>query len=415
MTVPSCVRCGQLLLPEIVRELGEGRRCPFCGADLKPDAKVDIKKTSPARSPPLAPLPRSTRSAAAPTLPGMAGARVQTAAAVAVAVAPSTPRSSPAPVAAALAPSTPRSPHPAAVAVAVAPSTARSSMAAVAAVVAPSRPRPNTAPTMAFVPAPQPDTAPNLLSAPVPRPNEAEAVLAQQLNLAPLPSDAAPPWLAARPRRRWLAAPAVLAVIVTIGLVVGRRPTAVTRGSSVPAASAVPPPAALPTASPLPPAAAAADQEARKDSGLARSHTAADRADERAGTHAVHRTNHQEKRTAHPSRSKRKRVVALERPPAPKRAEDERSARASYERGNQRLLTGDTAAAISAYEEAVRSAPSSPSGYRGLGLAYEKEGKIAEAVRAFRKYLELAPSSGDRDLVARRVRHLLRSGGHPGK
>ena len=108
-------------------------------------------------------------------------------------------------------------------------------------------------------------------------------------------------------------------------------------------------------------------------------------------------------------------MVALESAAAPKAAGDERSARDSYERGNQRLLTGDTAGAISAYEEAVRSAPSSPSGYRGLGLAYEKEGKIAEAVRAFRHYLRLAPSSGDRDLVARRLRHLLRPGGDPGK
>ena len=119
--------------------------------------------------------------------------------------------------------------------------------------------------------------------------------------------------------------------------------------------------------------------------------------------------------TARPSRSKHTRLVAHESTAAPKAADDERSARASYERGNQRLLTGDTAAAISAYEEAVRSAPSSPSGYRGLGLAYEKEGKIAEAVRAFRRYLKLAPSSGDRDLVARRLRHLLRPGTDPGK
>ena len=108
-------------------------------------------------------------------------------------------------------------------------------------------------------------------------------------------------------------------------------------------------------------------------------------------------------------------MVALASAPAPKAAGDERSARESYERGNQRLLTGDTAGAISAYEEAVRSAPSSASGYRGLGLAYEKEGKIAEAVKAFRHYLKLAPSSGDRDLVARRLRHLLRSGGDPSK
>ncbi len=136
-----------------------------------------------------------------------------------------------------------------------------------------------------------------------------------------------------------------------------------------------------------------------------------------ARAHATHRTHHHQKKrhTARPSRSKHTRVVAHESAAAPKAADDERSARASYERGNQRLLTGDTAAAISAYEEAVRSAPSSPSGYRGLGLAYEKEGKIAEAVRAFRHYLKLAPSSGDRDLVARRLRHLLRPGTDPGK
>jgi Tfp pilus assembly protein PilF len=107
--------------------------------------------------------------------------------------------------------------------------------------------------------------------------------------------------------------------------------------------------------------------------------------------------------------------LALANVAAPKGSEDERSARASYERGNQRLLTGDTTAAIAAYEEAVRSAPTSPSGYRGLGLAYEKEGKVPEAVRAFRRYLELAPSSGDRDLVARRLRHLRRSGADRGK
>jgi Tfp pilus assembly protein PilF len=108
-------------------------------------------------------------------------------------------------------------------------------------------------------------------------------------------------------------------------------------------------------------------------------------------------------------------VVAHESAAAPKPAGDERSARDAYERGNQRLLSGDAAGAVAAYEESVRSAPSSPSGYRGLGLAYEKEGKIAEAAGAFRHYLKLAPSSDDRELVARRLRHLLRRDGDQGK
>ncbi len=43
MTIQTCVRCGQLLLPEIVRELGDGRHCPFCNADLKVDAKADAE------------------------------------------------------------------------------------------------------------------------------------------------------------------------------------------------------------------------------------------------------------------------------------------------------------------------------------------------------------------------------------
>lgn len=365
MTVPSCVRCGQLLLPEIVRQLGDGRRCPFCNADLKPDAKVDVIRGAPVRRPPPpAPVARAKASPAAPTLLGVSAARVQPAAAAAVVVAPSTLRS-------------------------------------------------NAASATALARAPEPDTAPNLLSAPPPRPHEAEPVPGKRLDVAPLPSDAAPHWLAARRRRPWLGVAAVLAVVLTIGLVAGRRPTAVPRGSPVPGPTAVPPPAAaLPTARPLPPAD---DQDAPKDPGPAGSPAATGHPKDRARAHVAQRTHHQKRRAAHPSGSKHKRVVALERVAAPKRSEDERSARASYERGNQRLLSGDTAAAISAYEEAVRSAPSHPSGYRGLGLAYEKQGKIAEAVRAFRQYLALAPSSSDRDLVSRRMRHLVRSGGHPGK
>ncbi len=285
-------------------------------------------------------------------------------------------------------------------------SAARTQTAAAAVALAPSPPEPDTAPNVALAPAcaPEPDTALNPPRAPAP--------------LFALPSSS-PPWLARVRRRRWLAAPAVLLALVAIGLGVGHRSTAPRGGSAAPLPTA--PPAKIAPDSPNRIAAGerpvAANEAAPSTGGAAE---ATGPAQTGARAHAVHRTHPQKRRTARPgrskhARSKQTRVVALERAAGPKAAADERSARASYERGNQRLLTGDTAAAVSAYEEAVRSAPSSPSGYRGLGLAYEKEGKSAEAIRAFRHYLKLAPSSGDRDLVARRLRHLLRPGTDPGK
>jgi len=408
VSIPSCVQCGQLLLAEIVRELGDGRRCPFCGADLQLDPKVTSTNAAPARRPPPpAPAARTKASAAAPTLPGMAPGRVQTAATAAVAVAPSPPRSA----AVAVAPSPPRS-----AALAAAPSPLRSA----AVTVAPSPPRSNTMPTMAFARSREPETAANPPSAPAPRPPEAEPVLAQPLSVALQPAGAVSPWLASIRRQPWPAALAALAVIVTIALVAGRRRPATTRESSVlaPGAAAPASPAlqsARPPATPPP-----GDHQEVEDTGPARpttagSPTATGKAKNGARSHAAQRTHHQKRRIAKATRNNHQRVVAVESGAAPKGSEDERSARAAYERGNQRLLGGDTAAAIAAYDEAVRSAPSSPSGYRGLGLAYEKEGKTGEAVRAFRHYLKLAPSSGDRDLVARRLRHLLRSGGDPGK
>jgi tetratricopeptide (TPR) repeat protein len=209
---------------------------------------------------------------------------------------------------------------------------------------------------------------------------------------------------------------AVITTIATIGLLTRPRPSAVLQ-----------PAAPVPSATPLPPAPpaeatpdvanrlAAADRPvATKDAASATGSSRAATGPAKAGgrSHAKRRAHHQKRRAAHASRNKHRhpREIALESAPAPKAAGDESSARRSYERGNQRLLTGDTAGAISAYEEAVQAAPSSPSGYRGLGLAYEKAGKLGEAVRAFRHYLKLAPSSDDRDLVARRLRHLARAG-----
>jgi Flp pilus assembly protein TadD len=106
------------------------------------------------------------------------------------------------------------------------------------------------------------------------------------------------------------------------------------------------------------------------------------------------------------SSKKRGRDVAPSGTTSPAEPGDDSAARAAYTKGNRLLLTGDTGGAISAYEEATRLAPSSPAGYRGLGLAYEKQGNSAEAARAFRRYLKLAPGSDDRALIAERLQRL---------
>jgi hypothetical protein len=86
--------------------------------------------------------------------------------------------------------------------------------------------------------------------------------------------------------------------------------------------------------------------------------------------------------------------------------------RPSYERGNAALLAGDGKGAIAAYRDAVKTAPSDPIGFRGLGLAYEHEGETALAVKALRRYLKLAPDADDRAIISRRLDRLARQAKH---
>ena len=86
--------------------------------------------------------------------------------------------------------------------------------------------------------------------------------------------------------------------------------------------------------------------------------------------------------------------------------------RPSYERGNAALLAGDGKGAIAAYREAVKTAPSDPIGFRGLGLAYEHEGETALAIKALRRYLKLAPDADDRTIITRRLDRLARQAKH---
>ncbi len=80
--------------------------------------------------------------------------------------------------------------------------------------------------------------------------------------------------------------------------------------------------------------------------------------------------------------------------------------RPHYERGNALLFAGDSKGAIAAYREAIRAAPTDPSAFRGLGLAYEQQSEPVFAARALRRYLKLAPNAPDREIVARRLERL---------
>lgn len=49
-----------------------------------------------------------------------------------------------------------------------------------------------------------------------------------------------------------------------------------------------------------------------------------------------------------------------------------------------------------------------PAAHRGLGMLYEKLGRTAEAVTAYEKYVELAPTAFDRERILRRIETLRR-------
>ncbi len=78
-------------------------------------------------------------------------------------------------------------------------------------------------------------------------------------------------------------------------------------------------------------------------------------------------------------------------------------ARASYALGNQRLFAGRTDAAVLAYEDSLKADPNYAAGYRGLGLAYTQAGDRTNALKAFMRYVTLAPQARDVTLIKQRI------------
>ena len=62
-------------------------------------------------------------------------------------------------------------------------------------------------------------------------------------------------------------------------------------------------------------------------------------------------------------------------------------------------LTGDTNAAIAAYERAIQLAPGQPDFQLSYGLALEAAKRPHDAAGAYRRYLELEPQAPDAEKV----------------
>jgi predicted Zn-dependent protease len=63
--------------------------------------------------------------------------------------------------------------------------------------------------------------------------------------------------------------------------------------------------------------------------------------------------------------------------------------------GNLHLELGPAQAAVEHLEAAVEIDPEMPLAYRSLGIAYERVGRVTDAVQSLHRYLELAVQPGD--------------------
>ncbi len=198
-------------------------------------------------------------------------------------------------------------------------------------------------------------------------------------------------------KRRATVIAAGAAVGVVIALVVGLRGGRHTTPVAPPAVAVAvpsPPPVVAPTA-PAPPAAEPIAE-------VAPAPPAAKPKPHPKGRRLAREADAPRAEPRHPIRKLALASAKKEKPAAG----DREAARAAYERGNTLLFAGDAGGAASAYREAVRLAPGDPVGYRGLGLASEKEGKTSEAITAFVSYLKLSRHAHDREVIARRLSRL---------
>jgi hypothetical protein len=93
---------------------------------------------------------------------------------------------------------------------------------------------------------------------------------------------------------------------------------------------------------------------------------------------------------------------------APRPARRERAATATeggsaVQRGNALLKAENPVGAAAAFQEAARANADDAAAQRGLGLAYEQLGNTEAALAAFKRYLQLATRSRDKEWAARHL------------
>jgi Flp pilus assembly protein TadD len=85
---------------------------------------------------------------------------------------------------------------------------------------------------------------------------------------------------------------------------------------------------------------------------------------------------------------------------------DQERARDLSRQGTAALLQGRLPDAIRLFREATLAHPGNATAWRGLGLANERLGRGPEAVRAYQRYLRVAPHARDAEEVRGRIGRL---------
>lgn len=93
--------------------------------------------------------------------------------------------------------------------------------------------------------------------------------------------------------------------------------------------------------------------------------------------------------------------------PEPAKPEwDPLRARKDIEIGSYYLKTGNYSAAVDRFQEAAHLQPGLAEPFRLLGRAYEKRGDPPNAVKAYRKYLDLYRTAPDRKEILKEIERL---------
>jgi tetratricopeptide (TPR) repeat protein len=75
-------------------------------------------------------------------------------------------------------------------------------------------------------------------------------------------------------------------------------------------------------------------------------------------------------------------------------------------RGLEAMTRGELESALDHYRTAVQLSPDRADAHRALGLAASRTGRTGEALRAFERYLALAPAAADTPQIRERIRAL---------